>query len=47
MRIAVAKFESTPVTPVFARTAGGAREESGGFCGDAEERIATPLQGES
>jgi hypothetical protein len=47
VRIAVAKFESTPVTPVFTRTAVAPAKRTEDFVVALKNGSRLPLQGES
>jgi hypothetical protein len=47
VRIAVAKFESTPVTPIFARTAVAPAKRAEDFVVALKNGSRLPLQGES
>jgi hypothetical protein len=47
VRIAVAKFESTPVTPIFARTAVAPAKSPEDFVVTLKNGSRLPLQGES
>jgi len=47
VRIAVAKFESTPVTPIFARTALAPAKRAEDFVVTLKNGSRLPLQGES